>query len=189
MAGSQTGTPSSSSPCLSSPAGPTGIRKRKKKEKKRQWRWTIGQDNEDAEDSMSGAEAAVRAAMRAQSEDNLPTPQAAVTNVSYQHCPDIPTPTIESADSADDSIDVAMSDVEVSSRATTIDAENLDIDMETSTPTGPKAPTESTDLASHRLIKGDTPIPELATKGDTPVPELAAKRDTPVPPEYAPLED
>ncbi|KAH8178000.1 proteinrelated to glucan 1, 4-alpha-glucosidase [Sarocladium implicatum] len=189
MAGLPSGTPASSSPSVSSPAGPAGIRKRKKKEKKRQWRWTIGQENEDGEDNISGAEAAVRASMRVKSEDNLPTPQAILPRITSQQFPDVPTPTIEGTDSADGSVDVMMSDAEVSSRATTVEGEALDVDMEATTPTGPKAPPGSTDLASHRMLKGDTPIPELALKGDTPIPELAAKRDTPVPPEYAPHDD
>jgi hypothetical protein len=188
MAGLHSSTPVGNSPQTASPSGPTGIRKRKKKEKKRQWRWTIGQENEEGEDNISGAEAAVRAAMRAKSEDDLPTPLAIIPNITYQQCPDVPTPTIESADSADDSVDVVMSDVDDSSRATSVDAECLaleDAEREGSTPTGPKP----TSMIGYGKGKGDTPIPELARHGDTPIPELAAKRDTPVPPEYAPLDD
>lgn len=188
MAGLHSSTPVGNSPQTASPSGPTGIRKRKKKEKKRQWRWTIGQENEEGEDNISGAEAAVRAAMRAKSEDDLPTPLAIIPNITYQQCPDVPTPTIESADSADDSVDVVMSDVDDSSRATSVDAECLaleDAEREGSTPTGPKP----TSMIGYGKGKGDTPIPELARHGDTPIPELAAKRDTPVPPECAPLDD
>lgn len=187
MAGLHSSTPGGSSPSTASPSGPTGIKKRRKKEKRRQWRWTIGQENEEGDDNISGAEAAVRAAMRAKSEDDMPTPLAINRSATYQQCPDVPTPTIESADSADDSCDVVMSDAEDSSRATSVDVECLALDdgeREGSTPVGPKAPYP----AAFGNGKGDTPIPELALKGDTPIPELAAKRDTPVPPEYASLD-
>lgn len=183
MAGLQSSTPLTGTTPTSSPSGPTGIRKRKRKEKKRQWRWTIGQENEDEEDNISGAEAAVRASRLTKSEDDLPTPLT-IPNITYQQCLDVPTPTIEAADSTDDSVDVIMSDVETTSRATSLGVESEDADMDASTPTGPRRRSMSV-VAGEGKGKGDTPIPELALKGDTPIPELAAKRDTPVPPEYA----
>lgn len=168
---SVTSTPQSATTPLT-PSGPTGIRKRKKREKKRQWRWTIGQEEE--QDDISGAEAAVRAAAMTTSEAEMPTPLAIIPQITCD-LSDVPTPTIETTDLShynDSSVDVRMTDDEFdASRATSVDS-LMPSDAERGT-------TPATPKPGRGKGKGDTPIPELASRD--PTPQVGAQRDTPVP--------
>ncbi|KKY37279.1 putative glucan 4-alpha-glucosidase [Diaporthe ampelina] len=136
MAGLVTRTPTSPTvPSSSSPSG--GIRKRRKtRETKRRWVWTIGTQDDDADDrEVGGAIAAIRAAARAQAEgqprtttDGGAAASAAASSASASACAsaamapppvvvepgahspmEIPTPSIETFDEAAQE-DVVMSE-------------------------------------------------------------------------------
>lgn len=162
-----------------SPSSPAGIRKRKKKEKKRRWVWTIGQaDEEDNDEEVGGAVAALRAeAARKKKldEDDARTPRAPVPTISYS---ELPTPSVESSDSWSQSEDVEMTD------CSSVTSEDDRLSVPPSEPElDPKTPTATTQ--SGLEPKRDTPIPSMNDeRRDTPVPSQMDKRDTPVPPEY-----
>ena len=180
-----------------SPASPAGIRKRKKREKKRRWVWTIGQEEDEGED-VGGAVAALRAEAARQKqktpEEEAKTPRALgpSQDLSMTAEEEIPTPSVESSDSAwAESQDVDMTDL--SSVASSEDflgvAEVGDGDLDVKTPIAPS----SIHALGGRGAGGhgaggqrDTPIPEASSRRDTPVPpeQVKGQRDTPVPPEY-----
>jgi hypothetical protein len=122
-------------------------RKRKRTEKKRHWVWTIGQ--EDDEEDVGGAVAALRA-------------DAASKKTKACDCPyELPTPSIErAASSVASSMEVEMSDT--ASVASTGDRLSVpsDTEADANTPTAPKG----MDDCGQR--KRDTPIPELAEHCD-----------------------
>ena len=164
-----------------SPMSPVGIRKKKRKEKKRLWVWTIGQE-EDNEEEVGGAIAAIRAeAARSKAkpvEDESTTPMAPVPEIMLQ---ETPTPSVESADSWSDyrDQDVDMTDC---SSVYSDDRSSLhppDVDLEMKTPTEPKGPKRDAER------KRDTPIPELSSRRDTPIPH--PNRDTPIPNRDTPI--
>ncbi|KAJ9149273.1 Glucan 4-alpha-glucosidase-like protein [Pleurostoma richardsiae] len=183
MAGLATNTPIS-------PAG--GVRKRKRKEKekdrKRRWVWTIGQDDDD--ENVGGALAAIRAAAGGEISKSDPqnTPVTAVPSTAlsiqptvYVNSPmDIPTPSIEAADhdaAFQKALEVTMSEAsnnvsEVADRAFT--PGDMDVDM--ITPTVPRKRLPSADPAHQHLLRS-----ERQDSLDLFNPETGSRRDTPVP--------
>ncbi|WYZ36749.1 hypothetical protein EsH8_II_000255 [Colletotrichum jinshuiense] len=146
----------------SPPASPSGgIRKRKRKEKKRRWVWTIGNQEED-EESLGGAVAALRAAegsARKPAPDQNDRPAAPVVEV--QHCVDLPTPSVETFDEAGD---VEMSDTSSVSYGRGLTPGDMEFDL--ITPTVPKRLVSYND----RLGSADLINPETGSRRDTPVP-------------------
>lgn len=161
-----------------SPSSPAGIRKRKKKEKKRRWVWTIGQgDEDDGDEEVGGAMAAIRAeaARKKVDDDDARTPRAPIPSIAYS---ELPTPSVESSDSWSQSEDVEMTDcssvVSDSEDRLSVPPSEPELDLKTPTAARPSG------LESKR----DTPVPNLNDeRRDTPVPSQEANRDTPVPPE------
>lgn len=160
-----------------SPAGPAGIRKRKRKEKKRRWVWTIGQDGEnddDDDENVGGAVAAIRAqaaAAKRKEDDDTVMHTAPMPQIPYL---ETPTPSIESADSGTESLDVDMSDTS-SLMSDDRGPSPSDLDLDLKTPVALEQKQSALPLAGF-LVDRDTPVP----------PELAMpqQRDTPVPPEH-----
>lgn len=119
---------------LSSPLTESGgVKKRRRKEKKRQWTWTINTD-EDPDDEVGGAIAAIRAAAvrakNASPADKKAADEAALLLQPVVYVPDS-TPSLCSLDSGAESQDVEMSDEssllsEDSSRAVTPSGMELD---------------------------------------------------------------
>ncbi|WQF81971.1 hypothetical protein CDEST_06985 [Colletotrichum destructivum] len=143
-----------------SPSG--GIRKRKRKEKKRRWVWTIGNQEED-EENLGGAVAALRAAEAAaqMSEPARKRPTAPPV-VEVQTCGDLPTPSVETFEEAGD---VEMSDsssVSCSDRGLTPG----DMEIDLTTPTVPRRLVSQSD----RLGSADLINPETGSRRDTPIP-------------------
>lgn len=163
----------SASSSSSSPPSPSGIRKRKRKEMKRRWVWTINQGEDDDQEEVGGAVAALRAEATRVKEGpgvvgtTVPATGQTVTQVQCIN-PDVPTPSVESVDSAwSDSKDVDM-----------VDAGSVAPD---NNPGGPPMDAEQ---------GGNTPTvspQNLKTNRDTPIPELAtdSQRNTPMPPDMA----
>jgi hypothetical protein len=171
------------SSATATPASPVGIRKKKRKEKKRLWVWTIGQED-DNEQEVGGAIAALRAeAARFNAkptEDESRTPKAPVPEIALQ---EIPTPSVESADSWSDyrDPDVDMTDcssVYSEDRESSLHPPDT-TDLEMKTPTEPKG------LKKGLENERDTPIPDLSSRRDTPVPH--PNRDTPIPSRDTPI--
>lgn len=105
-----------------------GVKKRRRREKKRQWAWTINTD-EDPDDEVGGAIAAIRAAAE-RAKKNPDAPDTAVYLQPAAYIPDS-TPSLCSQDSGAESQDVDMSDSssllsENSSRAATPNGMDLD---------------------------------------------------------------
>lgn len=167
-----------------SPASPQGVRKRKRREKKRRWVWTIGQEDDEEEEEekeVGGAVAALRAeaarTKKAKGEDTPATVGPPIPEISYM---EVPTPSVESSDSAwSEPRDVEMTDSSSIASEDHLSLPPSEPDMDLKTPTAPKRAESQ---------KRDTPVPELSeSRRDTPVPpeQLAQqKRDTPVPSEY-----
>lgn len=159
----------------STPISPAGIRKRKRKEKKRRWVWTIGQDDEEAE--QSGAILAIKAA------------EAAAVQAAEQRKPrawseepqmylETPTPSIESQDSGLESMDVEMSDTtSCLSEDRALTPGDMDLDLRTPV-VGSKNPSPD----SPPMVQGD----RLGSV-DLINPETGSRRDTPVPPDLIPV--
>ncbi|OLN87275.1 hypothetical protein CCHL11_03591 [Colletotrichum chlorophyti] len=144
-----------------SPSG--GIRKRKRKEKKRRWVWTIGNQEEDAE-NLGGAVAALRAAEaagRSLDADQKPEPKPAAPAVQVQTCSDLPTPSVETFDEAGD---VDMSDASSSSCDRGLTPGDMEVDL--ATPTVPRRLASCSD----RLGSADLINPETGSRRDTPIP-------------------
>ncbi|EOO00430.1 putative glucan 4-alpha-glucosidase-like protein [Phaeoacremonium minimum UCRPA7] len=175
MAGLATSTPVS-------PSG--GIRKRKKKDKdkKRRWVWTIGQEEDD--EDIGGALAAIRAAARA-SASNTPVEGAPATSVAAPLQPtvvvdspmEILTPSIETAGQDEEVADEVMSQTgstvsESVDRALT--PGDMDIDM--ITPTVTRKRLLSADIANRQLYRS-----ERQDSVDLFNPDTGSRRDTPVP--------
>ncbi|GJC85897.1 hypothetical protein ColLi_08735 [Colletotrichum liriopes] len=142
-----------------SPSG--GIRKRKRKEKKRRWVWTIGNQEED-EENLGGAVAALRAAEAAgqiSSEPAQKKPMAPVVQV--QTCGDLPTPSVETFEEAGD---VEMSDTSSVSCDRGLTPGDMEIDL--TTPTVPRRLMSQSD----RLGSADLINPETGSRRDTPIP-------------------
>ena len=175
MAGLATSTPVS-------PSG--GIRKRKKKDKdkKRRWVWTIGQEEDD--EDIGGALAAIRAAARA-SASNTPVEGAPATSVAAPLQPtvvvdspmEILTPSIETAGQDEEVAGEVMSQTgstvsESVDRALT--PGDMDIDM--ITPTVTRKRLLSADIANRQLYRS-----ERQDSVDLFNPDTGSRRDTPVP--------
>lgn len=107
-----------------------GVKKRRRKEKKRQWTWTINTE-EDPDDEVGGAIAAIRAAAARAKNSKQPTPEEAQLFLQPSvYVPDS-TPSLCSQDSGAESQDVEMSDSssllsDNSSRAETPNGMELD---------------------------------------------------------------
>jgi hypothetical protein len=161
MAGLGTGTPVS-------PGG--GVRKRKKKEKKRRWVWTIGQE-EDEED-LGGAMAAIKAAEATAvqpSENSIAVPEVPAVHPYVE----IPTPSVESFDSEMESLDIEMSDTNsLFSVDRAITPNELDFDLQT--------PVKSSRI---QIEEVQTLQPDRLGSMDLINPETGSRRDTPIPPE------
>lgn len=144
---------------------PNGARKRKRTEKRRQWVWTIGLDDED-EAADEGATA------RPDEVDGASSGCAqahAVDTPGFRYL-ETPTPSVESASSAVESVDVSMSDAcsVGSSEEGLSELDPLDeTELDPKTPVAPVQPGEGRGRQRNR--QRDTPIPELCGKGDTPV--------------------
>lgn len=135
-------------------------RKRKRTEKKRQWVWTIGQEEEDEE--VGGALAALRAEAAANKKAKAGT-QNTLPQVTYE---ELPTPSIESASSVTDSSEVEMSDT--CSVVSTDDLRRRCLSVPSDTEAEAKTPTAPRGLMECVQQKRDTPIPELAeNEGDS----------------------
>lgn len=144
MAGLAARTPTSPTVPASTSSSPSGIRKRRKttsRETKRRWVWTIGTQEDDADDrEVGGAIAAIRAAARAQAqaeaegkgqsqttpgstdgraaadEAAAPAPLPVVLEPVAKSPMEIPTPSIETSDEAA-AEDVVMSESEADAEA------------------------------------------------------------------------
>ncbi|RYO78822.1 hypothetical protein DL766_008727 [Monosporascus sp. MC13-8B] len=178
-------------PVALSPRPDGGVRKRssgKKKEKKRRWVWTIG--NQDDEDDESGAIRGTREAVANEASTSrasvpvLVTPRATASvragaklepltavQVSVDHA------VAESeSEAADDGVDVEMSGTESidSSRATTPYGTGLDV----KTPTVATALLGSNVAKRNRLGSVDLMNPETGHRGDTPIPPDLVKSES-----------
>ena len=199
-----TGTPVSAAPSLPSAVSSAGgIRKRKRKDKKRRWVWTIGQEEDDEE--LGGALAAVKAAAsgpkpqpaavpvlgaptlpaRASRPPRAGPPLAVdvMAAISETAMPEIITPSIEHdpETALDQSGDVEMSDncsvvSELTDRAIT---PGLDMDLDMITPTVTRKMRHGSEprrrLGSSRLGS------ERLGSEDLFNPETGLRRDTPIP--------
>ncbi|EFQ31658.1 hypothetical protein CGRA01v4_01354 [Colletotrichum graminicola] len=148
-----------------SPSG--GIRKRKRKEKKRCWVWTIGNQEED-EENLGGAVAALRAAEAAGQISEPAQKRHTAPAVAVQACGDLPTPSIET-------FEEAGGDVDMSGTSSVSRDQGLtpgDMDLELTTPTVPKRLVSQSD----RLGSADLFNPETGSRRDTPIPSDMAVR-------------
>lgn len=197
MAGLVTRTPTSPTvPSTSSPSG--GIRKRRKtKETKRRWVWTIGTQEDDADDrEVGGAIAAIRAAARAQAQaESKPqatdsgnaasasamAPPPVVVEPVAQSPMDIPTPSIETFnEAAHEDVVMSESDAEAETEA---DAEaagggggsgvlavsSTDMEVDLVTPTVARR----NNIAHLRSVRQDSEglfNSETGSRRDTPIP-------------------
>lgn len=205
MAGLVTRTPTSPTvPSTSSPSG--GIRKRRKttsRETKRRWVWTIGTQEDDADDGeVGGAIAAIRAAARAQAQDgaqpgtnsNTAEGNAAAAAAAAMAPPpvvvepvapspmEIPTPSIETFDEAAHE-DVVMSeseaeaDAEGGSSGRGALAVTADMEVDLVTPTVARRSTNA-HLRSVRQDSEGLFNSETGSRRDTPIPaELISHAD------------
>ena len=124
-----------------SPISPVGIRKRKKKEKKRHWVWTIGQD-EDDEEEVGGAMAAIRAAEKAGTITiSTPRPPVRKVKLAPEQAPGQTPEPVRDTSSEPESVDTIMSDT-----SSTVSEDNMEhyrydmpggdwMDLDTKTPT------------------------------------------------------
>lgn len=195
MAGLVTRTPTSPTvPSTSSPSG--GIRKRRKtRETKRRWVWTIGTQEDDADDrEVGGAIAAIRAAARAQAQaagqpisttdgGAAPAPAAAapmapppvVVEPVAQSPMEIPTPSIETFDEAAHE-DVVMSESDAEAETETEAAEGsggalaVSTDMEVDLVTPTVARRSNAHLRSVRQDSEGLFNSETGSRRDTPIP-------------------
>lgn len=196
MAGLVTRTPTSPTvPSTSSPSG--GIRKRKKRETKRRWVWTIGTQDDDADDrEVGGAIAAIRAAARAQAQvDGQPisttdggaagTPAAApmapppvVVEPVAQSPMEIPTPSIETFDEAvHEDVVMSESDAEAETEAEAAEggsgrgalAVSTDMEVDLVTPTVARR-SNNAHLRSVRQDSEGLFNAETGSRRDTPIP-------------------
>lgn len=143
-------------------SSPGGVRKRRRREKKRQWAWTINTD-EDPDDEVGGAIAAIRAAA-ARAKNASPAEKKAAEEVALflqpvVYVPDS-TPSLCSGDSGAESQDVEMSDEsslvsEDSSPAATPSGMELD-EM---TPLGARVPGAWPVVFGEGRGRKDTPVP------------------------------
>lgn len=141
---------------------PGGVKKRRRREKKRQWAWTINTD-EDPDDEVGGAIAAIRAAAT-RAKNASPAEKKAAEEVALLlqpvvYVPDS-TPSLCGGDSGAESQDVEMSDEsslvsEDSSRAATPNGMELD----ERTPLGAKVPGAWPVVFGEGRGRKDTPVP------------------------------
>lgn len=197
MAGLVTRTPTSPTvPSTSSPSG--GIRKRRKttRETKRRWVWTIGTQEDDADDrEVGGAIAAIRAAARAQAQaEGQPganpstadgnaaaaaamAPPPVVVEPVAQSPMEIPTPSIETFDEAAHE-DVVMSESDAEADAEGEAAEGgsgrsalaVSNDMEVDLVTPTVARRNNAHLRSVRQDSEGLFNSETGSRRDTPIP-------------------
>ncbi|KAK7723854.1 hypothetical protein SLS64_000185 [Diaporthe eres] len=198
MAGLVTRTPTSPTvPSTSSPSG--GIRKRRKtRETKRRWVWTIGTQEDDADDrEVGGAIAAIRAAARAQAQaegqSRTTESDAAGTSATAAAMPpppvvvepvvpspmEIPTPSIETFDeAAHEDVVMSESDAEAEAEAET-EAEAAEggggalavsTDMEVDLVTPTVARRNNAHLRSVRQDSEGLFNSETGSRRDTPIP-------------------
>lgn len=197
MAGLVTRTPTSPTvQSTSSSSSPSGIRKRRKtKETKRRWVWTIGTQEDDADDGeVGGAIAAIRAAARAQAQaEGRPgassstadgsaaassaAPPPVVVEPPAQSPAEVPTPSIETFDEAAQE-DVVMSESDAEADAETEGrggggrsalsvSTNMEVDVATPTVArrGNNALLRSARQDSEGLFNSET-----GSRRDTPIP-------------------
>lgn len=199
MAGLVTRTPTSPTvPSTSSPSG--GIRKKRKtRETKRRWVWTIGTQEDDADDrEVGGAIAAIRAAARAQAQaegqpkSNTDGGAASTSASAATMAPppvvvepvapspmEIPTPSIETFDEAAAAEDVVMSesDAEAETEAETEAPEgsagalavSADMEVDLVTPTVARR-NNNAHLRSVRQDSEGLFNSETGSRRDTPIP-------------------
>lgn len=198
MAGLVTRTPTSPTVPASSTSSPSGIRKRRKttsRETKRRWVWTIGTQEDDADDrEVGGAIAAIRAAARAQAQaeaEGQPRANAGTTEGSAAAAPtvsppsvvepgaqspmEIPTPSIETVDEAA-AEDVVMSESEAEAETEPPEGSgsggglavsaNMDVDLVTPT----VARRSNAHLRSVRQDSEGLFNSETGSRQDTPIP-------------------
>lgn len=193
MAGLVTRTPTSPTvPASGGCSSPAGIRKRRsKRETKRRWVWTIGTQEDDADDrEVGGAIAAMRAAARAQAEAEAkpqPPPEtttgaaaaaadapAVVPEPMAQSPMEIPTPSIETSDEA--AQDVVMSESEAEAEGEERDDANAytlavstEMEVDVATPTVPRK-----NINAHlRSVRQDSEglfNSETGSRRDSPIP-------------------
>lgn len=194
MAGLVTRTPTSPTvPSTSSPSG--GIRKRRKtRETKRRWVWTIGTQEDDADDrEVGGAIAAIRAAARAQAQaegqSRTTESDAAGTSAASAAMPpppvvvepvvpspmEIPTPSIETFDeAAHEDVVMSESDAEAETEAEAAEggggalAVSTDMEVDLVTPT--VARRNNAHLRSVRQDSEGLFNSETGSRRDTPIP-------------------
>lgn len=196
MAGLVTRTPTS--PTVPSTSSPSGIRKRRKtttRESKRRWVWTIGTQEDDADDrEVGGAIAAIRAAARAEAQagDQAGTNHsstadssaataaaaAAATAVAPPPAMEIPTPSIETFDEAAHHEDVVMSESDAEAEAEGEAAGSgggrgalaVSADMEVDAVTPTVARRNNAHLRSVRQDSEGLFNSETGSRRDTPIP-------------------
>ncbi|KAL1855728.1 hypothetical protein Daus18300_011011 [Diaporthe australafricana] len=198
MAGLATRTPTSPTvPTSSSGATPAGVRKRRRKDTKRRWVWTIGTQDDDADDrEVGGAIAALRAAAASQAQiegqprphsqpppdiittttagaaAGMPAPTVVVEPVSHSPM-EIPTPSIETFDENAQDVVMSESDTEAEAEAAGDSSRMrpVDVDMEVDlvTPTVPRK-NHGAHLRSVRQDSEGLFNSETGSRRDTPIP-------------------
>jgi hypothetical protein len=203
MAGLVTRTPTSPTVPASSSSSPSGIRKRRKttsRDTKRRWVWTIGTQDDDADDrEVGGAIAAIRAAAKAQAQAQteaegkvqpqttpgtgtdgnaaavMPPPAVVVEPVALSPM-EIPTPSIETRDEAEATEDVIMSESEAEAEAEPTHESGcggalaVSADMGVDLVTPTVAKRNNTHLRSARQDSEGLFNSETGSRRDTPIP-------------------
>lgn len=198
MAGLATRTPTSPTvPASSSGATPAGVRKRRRKDTKRRWVWTIGTQDEDADDrEVGGAIAALRAAAASQAQiegqprphsqppadtttttttstgaaAGMPAPTVVLEPVAHSPM-EIPTPSIETFDENAQDVVMSESDAEAEAAVDSGRTRAVDFDMEVDlvTPTVPRK-NHGAHLRSLRQDSEGLFNSETGSRRDTPIP-------------------
>ncbi|KAL2113058.1 hypothetical protein VUR80DRAFT_5481 [Thermomyces stellatus] len=145
-----------------------GVKKRRRKEKKRQWTWTINTE-EDPDDEVGGAIAAIRAAAARAKNSKEPTPEEVSLFLQPSVYVSDSTPSLCSQDSGAESQDVDMSDSSsVPSTSSSRAATPSGMDLDEMTPLGEnKTGSWPVVVGSDGFEEGDE---GSRTRKDTPVP-------------------